>query len=133
MNKLKIFIGSSQEGLKIANILKVLLENDFEVVIWPDIFTPGDFALESLLKEKEKCDFAVLIATPDDTGKYRGKKVKIPRDNIIFELGLFIGCIGKERTIIISDRDKEIKLPTDVLGINTLNFSTNQAVSPINL
>ena len=97
MNKSKIFIGSSKEGLIIANILKTLLETKYEVVIWPDIFTLGDFALESLLKQKEKCDFAALIATPDDTGKYRGKKVKIPQDNIIFELGLFIGCIGKKR------------------------------------
>jgi hypothetical protein len=129
MDNIKIFIGSSKEGLKIANVLKILLEKEYEIVLWTDIFTPGDFTLESLLKQKDKFDFAILVATPDDKGVYRGKKVKIPRDNIIFELGLFIGCIGKERTIIVKDRNNKIKLPTDVLGINTLDFSTNDAVS----
>ena len=129
MSKSKVFIGSSSEGLTIANTLKTLLEKEYEVVIWKDIFTPGDYTLDSLLKQKDKCDFAVLIATPDDERISRGQRAKIPRDNIIFELGLFIGCIGKERTIIVSDNNVKIKLPSDILGINTLTFSTIQEVT----
>ena len=50
-----------------------------------------------------------------------------PRDNVIFELGLFMGAISRARSYLIVPRDMSIKIPTDVLGINPMSFDHKSA------
>lgn len=59
------------------------------------------------------------MLTPDDLVRYRGKKVNAPRDNVIFELGLFMGAIGRDRTYLLTS-SKEMKIPSDLDGITRL-------------
>jgi predicted nucleotide-binding protein len=53
--------------------------------------------LENLSRILNDYDFAVIILTPDDVIISRGNQQKISRDNLIFELGLFMGFIGRNR------------------------------------
>lgn len=118
-----VFIGSSTEGLRIAKYIQVLLDHTCEATIWSQgIFGLGEGTLESLVLAVEKFDFAILVLTPDDMTTSREKEVQSPRDNVLFELGLFVGGIGRERTFIVYDRDKEIKIPTDLAGITAATF-----------
>ncbi|MFZ2978663.1 MAG: TIR domain-containing protein [Candidatus Magasanikiibacteriota bacterium] len=119
--KPRIFIGSSGEGIDIANYVKSLLQIDFEVYLWTDdIFKANKSFLDTLLKEAGYFDFGILIATKDDYTKSRDKSFDVPRDNVIFEFGLFLGRLGPSRAFIIQEEDA--KLPSDLFGITIPRF-----------
>jgi Predicted nucleotide-binding protein containing TIR-like domain len=114
----KVFIGSSSEGLKIAQSLQVLLDKSCEVTIWSQgVFGLSQGTLESLVLALDKFDFAILALTPDDMTTSREQTLQSPRDNVLFELGLFIGGLGRNRTFIVYDRSELIKIPSDLAGI----------------
>ena len=100
--KPSIFIGSSSEGLEIVEIVKEYFEKEAEVTIWnQDVFKLNQSGLESLLRAINVHDFAILILTPDDVITSRGISSSAPRDNVIFEYGLFLGRLGPNRAFII--------------------------------
>lgn len=119
----KIFIGSSTEGLKIAQSIQVLLDISCEVTIWSQgVFGLSQGTLESLVLALDKYDFAILVLTPDDMTTSKEQTTQSPRDNVLFELGLFVGGIGRDRTFIVFDRSKQIKIPSDLAGITFASF-----------
>ncbi|QJW90497.1 hypothetical protein HNV11_14470 [Spirosoma taeanense] len=123
MDKPSVFIGSSTEGLKIAKTIQLLLDRVCEVTIWSQgVFGLSKGYLEELVYSLEKFDFAILVLTPDDMTISREMESESPRDNVIFELGLFVGGIGRNRTYVVYDRTKKIKIPSDLAGISMANF-----------
>lgn len=78
--------------------------------------------MEALAEAAGRADFAILIATPDDTLESRGATQSVARDNVIFELGLFIGALGRTRTYIVADRTRDLQLPSDLLGLTWLPY-----------
>lgn len=118
-----LFIGSSKEGLEIARAVELQLEEDAEVTIWKDgVFGLGRGTLESLVMTLGQFDFAVLVLTPDDIIISREVISQSPRDNILLELGMFIGRLGRERTFIVYNRDADFKLPSDLAGVSMAEF-----------
>ena len=67
-------------------------------------------------------DFAILLLSPDDQVTSRAKTSAAPRDNIIFEIGLFIGALRHERTLIIQPRGTDLKIPSDLLGLTPIDY-----------
>lgn len=122
--KPRMFIGSSVEGKDIAEHIQLGLEYDVETTIWHQgVFGLSDGSLESLVKAAKDFDFAALVLTPDDLIMKRGTEKGCPRDNVVFELGLFMGALGRERTFIVYNRDKQIDLPTDLAGVTPATFA----------
>ncbi len=118
-----IFIGSSTEGLPIARALQLELDHTADTEIWSQgVFGLTRGTLEVLCEKARKIDFAVLVLTPDDMLSKRDVSSPAPRDNVIFELGLFLGALGRERTFIVHQRGIQIDLPTDLAGITTATF-----------
>ncbi len=72
--------------------------------------------MSALLTKTRDVDYAILIAGRDDIATWRGEDVNIPRDNVTFELGLFIGALGKDRTFLVCPENAP-KLPTDLSGM----------------
>src|SRR5690349_2938107 len=126
--KPRVFIGSSRESLDVSYALQENLEREAEITVWSQgIFEPSRAALESLIKILEDFDFGIFICSPDNLVKLRGKKIQTPRDNVIFELGLFVGRLGRERNfIIIPSGHETLHLPTDLLGMMPLTFNPNR-------
>ena len=127
-----IFIGSSKEGEMIGRkILNYLKKKDgLEPKFWSeDIFRCSKTTIEDLVKLANEVDVAILICTPDDFVKSRGQKKRAPRDNIIFEIGLFMGAISRERTIVVAPAKQEIKFPTDLLGLTILPYQARSLLS----
>ena len=119
--KTRIFIGSSSEGLDVANYVKQYLSTEFECLIWTDnIFKYNTSYLDTLLKSASLFDFGILIATKDDYLESRKKSFDAPRDNVIFEFGLFIGRLGASRAFVL--QEKGTKLPSDLLGISIPSY-----------
>lgn len=124
----KIFIGSSTENLTTAYSIQEHLEFDSEPTVWTDdIFKLSEYALNSLIDKLQNFDFGIFVFSPDDTAIIRNQERQIVRDNIIFELGLFIGHLGKERSFIVSPRSMDdFHLPTDLLGINHASYDSQR-------
>jgi Predicted nucleotide-binding protein containing TIR-like domain len=124
--KKRLFIGSSVEELPLANIAKDLLEEWFDVIIWDDTIWEKSTVklnqniLSGLLKASLQFDFGILLGTEDDKVVVRGEEKLQPRDNILFELGLFMGRLGVEKCAFVID--KSIKVLTDFSGIKLARF-----------
>lgn len=127
--KRKVFIGSSSEGLDTAMTAQKFLENDFDVSVWNDgaVFKSNESYLASLQLASLHYDYAILIGTPDDQTNFRGKEVTKPRDNIIFELGLFLGRLGKSKCQLLLQRNAE--LASDFDGITVYKFDSDDSSS----
>jgi hypothetical protein len=122
-NKPFIFIGSSTEGLEAAKGIQANLEYNCECQIWSQgLFGLSGGTLDTLVKVLNDFDFAILVLTEDDITISRENEQKSPRDNVIFELGLFIGGLGLDRTFIVVDRKAKLKLPSDLGGITPATF-----------
>lgn len=117
--KPKLFIGSSSEALEAANAIQENLNYDAEVTIWNQgVFKLSSTSLNDLVSAVSKSDFAIFVFNPDDIGIIREQKHSTVRDNVIFELGLFIGNLGQANVFYVIPENEAIHLPTDLLGVN---------------
>ena len=121
-----IFVGSSSEALTEATWVSGSL-NRRPVVsrLWTEgIFQLSKTTIEDLMRMATESDFAALFLTPDDMTASRGKRKSSPRDNAVFELGLFMGALGRDRAFIVTPKEVDLKLPTDLLGMTHIQFAT---------
>lgn len=125
--KPKIFIGSSSEGLEVAHEIQNELSKDFHPVVWDQ----GPFDklnrsfLDCLEEAVNKFDFGIFIFTADDTINIRGENKKITRDNVIFELGMFIGKLTREKAFLVCPIDRELEILSDFKGLITATYDTD--------
>ena len=120
-----VFIGSSSESLDVAKAVRANLTTPAVTIrLWKDrgVFRPSLTTIESLAAAADGSDFAVLVLGADDFTTSRGATKLAPRDNVILELGWFMGAIGRERTYVIKPQKADLKLPTDLLGVTMLSY-----------
>lgn len=122
--KPKIFIGSSVEGIEIARAIQENLDFDAFCNIWDQgIFELLKSSLENLINATNNFDYAIFVFQPDDVTKIRESEYLTVRDNLIFELGLFISKIGKDNVFFVIPRGVEkLHIPTDLLGIQPSHY-----------
>jgi CRP/FNR family transcriptional regulator, cyclic AMP receptor protein len=123
-----IFIGSSFESLDVANAARANLKTPGVTIrLWKDrgVFRPSLTTIEGLAAAADGSDFAVLVLGADDFTTSRGATKLAPRDNIVLELGWFMGAIGRERTYVIKPEKADLKLPTDLLGVTMLSYDAS--------
>lgn len=120
----KLFIISSTEALAVAREIQAQLERDVFSTIWNEgLFFAGGYSLETLEKAVSESDFAVAIAQADDIVEMREAKYPTLRDNVLFELGLFMGKLTRHRAILIHPRATGLKLPSDLQGLTLLSYA----------
>lgn len=131
--KHRIFAISSAEALKVAHTGydHFRHEENFEYAPWTaDVFRLGSYPMEDLEAELRKADFAIAIAQNDDMVESRNARSAMPRDNVTFELGMFMGVLGRKRTILMAPKDLDIKLPTDIKGITVVRYNADIVSNP---
>lgn len=123
-DRVQVFIISSIEALPLARAIQNAFEYDpFNVTVWTDgVFNASWYPVESLELQLDVSDFAIAIASPEDSVLSRGKSVVTTRDNVIFELGLFIGRLGRKRSILLEPQGEELTLPSDLTGLTTIRY-----------
>jgi hypothetical protein len=125
-----IFIGSSTEGLDVAREVELQLQGDAITTIWKDgVFGLGSGTLESLMSILDQFDFAAMVLSPDDLIESRSQSYASPRDNVIFELGLFMGKLGRGRVFIVHEQAAELKLPSDLAGVAVSPYRKRENMS----
>lgn len=124
-DKTKIFIISSVEAIPIARVVADAFEHDdFETHLWTDgCFKVANYTLDDLEAQVDRSDFAIAIAHTDDVTESRSEKKHSPRDNVIFELGLFMGRLGRSRAILMEPMGTDIKLPSDLSGVKSIGYT----------
>jgi hypothetical protein len=133
MNKPRIFLGSSGKQGKLLQALTRGLEDVAHVEPWTTSFNPGTTTLDRLLELAHEVDFAAFVFAQDDwttssppASPLPGTGQASPRDNVVFEAGLFGGVLGMRRTFILHASDS--KLPSDLLGLTCVRYG--EATTP---
>jgi hypothetical protein len=124
----RIFVGSSSEGLGIARMVQQLLSDEFSVVVWDQgtVFGLGQATLEALEAAVLEYQSGIFVFTPDDELTSRGDTRPVARDNVLFELGMFIGKLGRRRAFAIHPGAGTVTLPTDLNGITTASYRPDE-------
>jgi 8-oxo-dGTP pyrophosphatase MutT (NUDIX family) len=125
----RVFIGNSAEGREFAYAIQKNLERYAAGTVWDQgLFSPTSTVFHELIRNLDKFDFGIFVLTPDDHLEIRGTGTKAPRDNVIFELGMFAGALGDRRTFIVTPRDMQgFHVPVDLLGILPVTFDSHRA------
>lgn len=128
MDKPRIFLGSSGKQEKLLQALTRGLSDIANVEPWMTSFNPGTSTLERLVELTREVDFAAFVFAQDDwtasspsASAEPGPGQASPRDNVVFEAGLFGGVLGMRRTFILHANGA--KLPTDLLGLTCVRYA----------
>lgn len=122
--KPKIFVASSVEGLDIAYPMQVNLQHDADLTVWSQgVFSLSVTPLDSITEALKSSDFGIFVFSPDDETVMRGNVSSTVRDNVLFELGLFIGKLGKRRCFIVMPDNVNLHIPTDLVGVTPATYS----------
>jgi predicted nucleotide-binding protein len=125
----KVFIISSAEAHNVAEEIQHALQHSHLPRIWSQgVFFAGEYPLEDLEKAVAESDFAIAIAHPDDILESRGVEQRVMRDNVLFELGLFMGRLSRHRAILVMPKINDLKLPSDVTGLTVLKYSAEPTI-----
>ena len=123
--KPRIFLGSSGKQTKLVEAVARGLAEVADVEPWTAVFNPGVSTLDRLVELTHQVDFAAFVFAQDDwTSDPSGASSSgqaAPRDNVVFEAGLFGGALGMRRTFILHARGA--KLPTDLLGLTVIRYA----------
>lgn len=132
--KPRIFIGSSVEALQIAYAIQENLEHDANVTIWNQgVFELSNNTLDDLIRALNSFDFGIFVFKPDDITHIKSLQKNTVRDNVIFELGLFIGKLGKERVFYLIPKEaSDFHLPSDLLGVNAGRYDDKREDGNLN-
>ena len=126
--KPRIFLGSSGKQAKLLEAITGGLEDVADVEPWTTTFNPGRSTLDRLVELSQEVDFAAFVFAQDDwtTTDPSESGEASPRDNVVFEAGLFGGALGIRRTFILHADGS--KLPSDLLGLTAVRY--DPATSP---
>src|SRR5690349_11549543 len=134
--KPRIFLGSSGQQEKLVQALTRGLQDIADVDPWTTVFNPGVSTLERLVELTREVDFAAFVFAQDDWTAVNAEASPTdnagqasPRDNVVFEAGLFGGALGMRRTFIL--HAKGAKLPTDLLGLTCVRYDGESADAEI--
>ncbi len=128
MDRPRVFVGSSTEAKAFATAVHSHFCEIAEVTVWPDgAFRQNEGNLEALFRLLDYFDFAVFVLSPDDDLRHRGENRKAPRDNVLFEFGLFLGRLGRERCFAIASNQPDLHLPSDLRGITIARYDSSRS------
>jgi hypothetical protein len=128
-----LFLGSSGEYASInpspIDVIRQELHSVATVHPWntSPIFQNMRGTFPSLLEATRHYGFGLFVLTPDDLTESRGTLQLSSRDNVLFELGMFLGALGQDKVFAIAEENRDgtglIKVPSDLFGVHIDRFS----------
>jgi hypothetical protein len=117
----KVFIGSSNRNIRLAEAVQrnFARTQEIEAIVWDQsTYRLSVSNLTNLLNRLEQSDFGVFVLAEDDEAIIKGKPVRITRDNVIFECGMYVGRLGPGRVFAIAPpRTETTHILTDLDGV----------------
>jgi predicted nucleotide-binding protein len=119
--KPRVFVASGNAGIELAYAIQANLENDVDIILWMESFSPGTPTFGSLFETLNSCDFAIMAISRVDLANQRFKL------NLLFKIGLFVGTLGSERTFLVAPGGSQKSLPADLGRLNLLPYDLRSA------
>ena len=120
----KLFIGSSKKNVEVSNLVAMTLHGkEAWVKVWDEgVFGMNESFLHSLLNTVKEYEYAAFVIAGDDMTTSKDESKPSPRDNVLFESGLFMGALGPNNVFLIYDESIEVKIPSDLHGITLASY-----------
>lgn len=127
-DKPTVFIASSSEAKDVAEAVLVKLEEEFRVKLWTNAFDLSSVTITTLVSKTKEVDYSVFVFYPDDKTIIREKEYNTVRDNVLLELGMFIGTLGLEKCFILAPKSTEstFRLPIDLAGVTASFYNDKE-------
>lgn len=121
----RVFVVHGHDSAARLEVEAFLRKLKFEPVVLHDQPNGGRTIIEKLEKHTSDVDFAVILLTPDDEGRPLGENPLRPRarQNVVLELGLFYGLLGRGKVCALHKGDLE--LPSDFQGVLYTHLDPN--------
>src|SRR5262245_7748887 len=127
-----VFIASSSNktSLKITNIIASRLKTVADVRPWPSSFFAGEVLIQKLIEISRSHDFGIFVFHTDDIAFIKRQKRFQVRDNVLFELGLFMGTMGHKRCFVVSPKNEPFfRKASDLEGIVLAPYHLQKGVN----
>jgi predicted nucleotide-binding protein len=113
----RIFVVHGHDGAPKAEVARFIEKLGFEPIILHERPNKGRALITKFQEESAGAGFAVVLMTADDLGNAKGAPDlnSRARQNVVFELGFFIGKLGPEHVAALVKND--IELPSDYDGV----------------
>lgn len=123
----RIFVVHGRDDAAREAVARFIEQLELEPVILNEKSNQGMTIIEKF-EHHSHVGFAIVLLTPDDKGSLRGGENQLKfraRQNVIFELGFFIGRLGRERVCALT-RGK-IEIPSDYTGVAHIPLDSEDA------
>ena len=113
-----VFIIHGHDELTKEKVARFIEGLEIETIILHEQINKGMTIIEKFEEYSRRANFAVALFTPDDIGHAVGNEKQQqyrPRQNVVLELGYFIGRLGRNRICVLYRGD--VELPSDMLGV----------------
>jgi len=123
--QVQVFIGSSGRALEYATALQsLLLDRGIDAEVWnQSVIDLSQTTIEGLIQASREVDFGVFLLTPDDLLKAAVNDEYVPRDNVLFEIGLFMGRLGRDRVFLVYQSNRGSRILSDLAGVTYAPFN----------
>lgn len=111
----KIFIVHGHDGEARETVARFIEGIGFEAIILHEQANRGRTVIEKVEAHSD-VGFAVVLLTPDDEGCAKGGQPEPrARQNVLLELGYFIGRLGRDKVCAL--KRGELEIPSDFAGV----------------
>lgn len=126
----KVFIVHGHDDAMKLDVARTIEKLKLDAIILHEQDDEGKTVIEKFESNAIECNFAVILLSPDDMAFPRGKeedKKYRARQNVILELGYFIGSIGRKRvlTLVKDDPSSKLEIPSDYAGVVYTQYDGN--------
>jgi predicted nucleotide-binding protein len=123
----KVFIVHGHDDGAKYEVARFIDNAGFDAIILHEQVNEGKTIIEKFEKNSA-VHYAVVLITPDDVGAMISKRDQLrarPRQNVILELGFFVGTLGRDHVCVLQKGD--IETPSDYLGVVYIPLDTEGA------
>jgi predicted nucleotide-binding protein len=116
----RIFLVHGQDETMKQSVARVIERLGLDPIILHEQPNRGRTIIEKFT-DYSNVGFAVILLSPDDLGYENNKMPIIPRprarQNVILEMGFFLGKLGRERVFVLYPENIGLELPSDYSGV----------------
>lgn len=125
----KIFIVHGHDEEMKQTVARTVEKLDLKPIILHEQANGGKTIIEKFETNSNDLSFAIILLSPDDKGCTansfpRAAKFRA-RQNVILELGYFIGKLGRDRVFVLNKNSSNFELPSDIFGVLYTPYDIN--------